>query len=403
MNKNKYFFLGFLLITALFSSQNVQAMRIDECTAVTGRTCETSCTAVGKTLNPGDSVCTRVLLSDQQCCVPVVTTPACTSVSGQSCGTDCAGGTEVSGFSGCSGLKCCAVASPKCDSAANQSCVSAGSCSGGTVRTGFSCPSSSVCCFTGGTGDTVPNISGLNYQLLEKIPGTSGLGSDLPGYISAIYKVALIIVTLSAVLMLSVGGFMYLTSAGNTSSISSAKTVITDALIGLVIALSAWLVLFIINPDLVKVSLSTLPPVAGSQTYVTTPPADGGTCSGCVPVDIPVKPVGQGCKAPGPCKLEAAYLSKLKTINSSQAWQVTEAHPPTVTHASTCHYNGRCSDINFTDKRIDVTSVKALYDAIKATGLSVVYETFADCAPYTTAGVSCKRFTNTTGSHFHVY
>lgn len=112
--------------------------------------------------------------------------------------------------------------------------------------------------------------SGLNYQLLEKIPGTSGLGSDLPGYVSAIYKIALIVVTLSAVLMLSVGGFMYLTSAGNTSSISSAKTVITDALIGLVIALSAWLVLFIINPDLVKVSLSTLPSVSG-ETYQTTP------------------------------------------------------------------------------------------------------------------------------------
>lgn len=103
---------------------------------------------------------------------------------------------------------------------------------------------------------------GRQYQLLEKIPGTDGLGSDLPGYVSAIYKMALIIVTLSAVLMLTVGGFMYLTSAGNTASIGTAKGIIYDSLIGLIIALSAWLVLYIINPDLVEINLSPLSPVA---------------------------------------------------------------------------------------------------------------------------------------------
>ncbi len=103
---------------------------------------------------------------------------------------------------------------------------------------------------------------GLQYRLLEKIPGTDGLGSDLPGYVSAIYKMALVIVTLSAVLMLTVGGFMYLTSAGNTASIGTAKGIIYDSLIGLIIALCAWLVLYIINPDLVEINLTTLAPVA---------------------------------------------------------------------------------------------------------------------------------------------
>lgn len=109
------------------------------------------------------------------------------------------------------------------------------------------------------TGDASAETN-VKYQLLEKIPGTAGLsGNDLPGYISAIYKVALIVVTLSAVLMLSIGGFMYLTSAGNTSSISTAKGIIYDSLIGLVIALSAWLILYIINPDLVEITLKPLP------------------------------------------------------------------------------------------------------------------------------------------------
>jgi len=112
------------------------------------------------------------------------------------------------------------------------------------------------------TISSVVQAAPLEYQLLEKIPGTANIsGSDFPGYLSAVYKVALIVVTLSAVLMLSVGGFMYLTSAGNTSSISTAKGIIYDSLIGLVIALSAWLILYVINPDLVKITLTGLPPV----------------------------------------------------------------------------------------------------------------------------------------------
>ncbi len=118
----------------------------------------------------------------------------------------------------------------------------------------------------------------LNYQLLEKIPGTAALnGSDLPGYVGAIYKVALIVVTLSAVLMISIGGFLYLTSAGNTASMSNAKGIIFDALIGLVIALSAWLVLYVINPDLVKVSLTTLPPLPASVPVTSNQTSYSGT------------------------------------------------------------------------------------------------------------------------------
>lgn len=113
--------------------------------------------------------------------------------------------------------------------------------------------------------------NGVEYQLLEKIPGTNGLGSNLPEYVSAIYRVALIIVTLSAVLMLTIGGFMYLTSAGNTASISSAKGIIRDSLVGLIIALSAWLVLYVINPDLVNTSFKALSPMTITGDTSSTP------------------------------------------------------------------------------------------------------------------------------------
>ena len=129
---------------------------------------------------------------------------------------------------------------------------------------------------------TQSSSSGLQYPLLEKIPGTEGLGSDLPGYLKAIYKVALIIVILSAVLMISIGGFMYLTSAGNTSYMETSKGVIWDAIIGLIVALVAWLLLNTINPDLTTISINgfsitTVPgvPAAPVEAGIPTAPAEG--------------------------------------------------------------------------------------------------------------------------------
>lgn len=119
------------------------------------------------------------------------------------------------------------------------------------------------------------SAAGLEYKLLEKIPGfDSTNGSDLPKYITAVYNLALAVVILSAVLMVSVGGFMYLTSAGNTASMGTAKGIIFDALIGLVIALSAWLLLNTINPDLTTVSIKGITISGGGGPGPTAPPGE---------------------------------------------------------------------------------------------------------------------------------
>lgn len=108
------------------------------------------------------------------------------------------------------------------------------------------------------------------YQQLENIPGAEG-NKTFPEYVSSLYKLALAVIGFSAMFMLTVGGFMYLTSAGNTSSASTAKGVIKDALIGLVLGLFAWLIVNTINPDLTTLNIS------GIQTGTPTPaPASGG-------------------------------------------------------------------------------------------------------------------------------
>lgn len=90
------------------------------------------------------------------------------------------------------------------------------------------------------SADTAAPLGGnVKYKLLEPIPGQEGSGSSLPQYLKAILNAALVIIVLSAVFMVSVGGFMYLASAGNTSKASQAKGIITDALFGLILALIA--------------------------------------------------------------------------------------------------------------------------------------------------------------------
>ncbi len=160
--------------------------------------------------------------------------------------------------------------------------------------------------------------TGLQYQLLEKIPGTDTLGNDLPGYVNAIYKIALIVVTLSAVLMLSIGGFMYLTSAGNTSAMGTAKGIIYDSIIGLVIALSAWLILYIINPDLVEISLTALPPVTMTSAPAASP-GSVGTLPPASSVELAANILASGnitLPSSGDCRSSSGFVSPRSNIRS---------------------------------------------------------------------------------------
>ena len=124
----------------------------------------------------------------------------------------------------------------------------------------------------------------FKYQLLEGIPGFFTKGqtmTDLPTLISAIYKFGIWTIGIAAMFMLVVGGFMYMTSAGNTSTARSAKDIITDALLGLAVALTAYLFLYVINPDLIKMNLNLV------SVEVLEPIGPGPSTSGsgnCKPI-----------------------------------------------------------------------------------------------------------------------
>lgn len=89
-----------------------------------------------------------------------------------------------------------------------------------------------------------------------------------------------------ALVMLVIGGVEYVGSAGNVSLLGDAKGRIINALLGLLLALAAWLILNLINPDLVDFSITikslNLPvdienvgPFIGGIPPVPPPPAPG--------------------------------------------------------------------------------------------------------------------------------
>jgi len=245
----------------------------------------------------------------------------------------------------------------------------------------------------------------MQYTPMEQIPGL-GVSSDWCTYLSYIYKFGLWAVGIAALLMVSIGGFMYISSAGNNASMEKAKGVITDAVVGLVMALTAWLVLNTINPDLTKCALPDRMPVSAvpveslpmGPSDTTGPTAATGICSDCQPVPQP--PLI--CKTGASCTLPPDFIFKLSSVNSPVPWRITEAYPPTVPHQSSCHNNGTCADINLLGGATDVPSVKKLSDALTAAGFtSFTYES-KNCAPYTEAGIKCKFYSTMTGSSFHV-
>ncbi len=99
------------------------------------------------------------------------------------------------------------------------------------------------------------------YCLLEPLPLGNGEFSgitnetDLGTYLGVIFKVILGIIGVLAVVMIIVGGVQYMTTDAIGGK-ESGKETIGNAIAGLVLALSSWLILNTINPDLVSFKLN---------------------------------------------------------------------------------------------------------------------------------------------------
>lgn len=107
--------------------------------------------------------------------------------------------------------------------------------------------------------------SAANYTLLEKLPDIGGTSEvtapDLSQYLQWVFVFAISIAGILAVLMIVVGGIQYITAYGNPGKASAGRERITQALLGLLLAVTAWLILYTINPDFIKGTLLNIPDI----------------------------------------------------------------------------------------------------------------------------------------------
>lgn len=75
----------------------------------------------------------------------------------------------------------------------------------------------------------------------SQLSTTIALGSEDPGdIIGAVINVALGFLVFVAVIIILLGGFRWMTAAGNEEKVESAKKLLVAAVIGLIIILAAW-------------------------------------------------------------------------------------------------------------------------------------------------------------------
>ena len=191
-------------------------------------------------------------------------------------------------------------------------------------------------------------------------------------------------------------GIKLVISQGNASALTDAKSSFTNAFIGLVIILIAFILVDTIMRQLVKGSgtiegygpwnevrcskqvESTLNDeyYPGDPTYDPPPLPAGVTiarssgCSGsaCVPLTIP-------CSASG-CAIASDMVPRLEAMHRQAnvlGARVTEAMPPSRVHKSQCHSNGTCVDYSKVGG-MNASEVKRVINAAHANGLRPVYE-----------------------------
>lgn len=127
------------------------------------------------------------------------------------------------------------------------------------------------------------------YTLLEPtaIGQTGATTVDLVHYLQYAFNTLIILSIIAAVTMIIYGGTLYILS-GTPMGKGDGKQAITNALAGLILVLASWLILYTVNPDLIKLNFKISSPSStssvGTGTTGTTP-TDGGTPNGTNPGD----------------------------------------------------------------------------------------------------------------------
>lgn len=240
------------------------------------------------------------------------------------------------------------------------------------------------------------------YCPLAPIPQIvdSGGHVDVTTFIPGAIKLGISIASALSVIFIIIGGVKYVTT-DSFGGKSDAKDTIESAIMGLLLAIGSYAILFTINPSLVRFNLQ-LESVGRSNTLnsagTDTGPVVGGTSTSTSGGSLPINNVactnncialsGTGLRTKDnlncdtePCYLNSNLITKLQAVDQAMGnsgWQITEPFPPRAGHLDSCHkpgaMSGTCADIALTSDN-SFQQIDRFLDAIKAQGLAVGYET----------------------------
>ncbi|MES2203119.1 MAG: S8 family serine peptidase [Patescibacteria group bacterium] len=183
------------------------------------------------------------------------------------------------------------AAAPSGSSGTAPAVVAAQVSSSQTWSTAASNPNLSQSLQYSGFSQVAPN-GNLSYQPLEPLPSNNvftqnGQYANIVDYLRTVYPLVVTIGSLIAVVILTIGGVRYMLSEGFTD-VDKAKRSMRNALWGLLVLVGSYLLIYTLNPDLLKFNFAlrnvstgansfTLPtngpntgqsgPAAGSYTY----------------------------------------------------------------------------------------------------------------------------------------
>ncbi|MBU2236326.1 pilin [Patescibacteria group bacterium] len=106
----------------------------------------------------------------------------------------------------------------------------------------------------------IPQIAFAKIELNIPIGGVTSV-DDLGEYIRIFYEFFVTSAGVLAAVMMVIGGYKWVTAAGNASMIDGAKELVMSAVMGLVLALTSYLILNAINPNITSLAPLVIPGV----------------------------------------------------------------------------------------------------------------------------------------------
>jgi hypothetical protein len=103
-------------------------------------------------------------------------------------------------------------------------------------------------CTTSGTMGFVPLACTELGSKLSDIYSSNDLGA----YVNKLFQFALSIGAIAAVIRIGWAGYLYMWNGDSQSKLTSAKTIMSNVALGLLLLLSIYLILYQINPNILK-------------------------------------------------------------------------------------------------------------------------------------------------------